>query len=103
MISIRVLTFRTYPAYPLPRMPLSPRLAVAVAVISAACSGGSPGTTTAPPTTSAPEPTTTVQQVARPYEMPYELEFTATLFDGSSFEGVDVARQDVLFWFWAPT
>jgi len=55
------------------------------------------------PTTTTPEPTTTVQQPARPYELPYELEFTATLFDGSSLEGVDVARQDVLFWFWTPT
>ncbi len=150
-ISIRVLTLRRYPAYPLPRMALSPRLSPRLALVATAlaaltlltaCSGTpepqTAPTTLAPPTTedaeadtapeptvdaeagsapeptvdaeadtapeateatapAEPEPTTTVQQVARPYELPFELEFTATLFDGSSFEGVDVARQDVLF------
>lgn len=81
----------------------------AVALLATACSSGSAtqaaATTTgsATPITTATELLTTVQQVARPYELPHELEFTAILFDGSSFGGVDVARQDVLFWFWAPT
>jgi len=38
-----------------------------------------------------------------PYEIPVELEFTATLVGGEPFDGTSVAGQDVLFWFWAPT
>ncbi|MBR11794.1 MAG: hypothetical protein CL442_01415 [Acidimicrobiaceae bacterium] len=113
-------------------MALSLRLAPALALLTLlpACSGSISETQTAPTSATveaatvgkdgsgdgspedsapaaegerAPEPTTTVQQPARPYELPYELEFTAILFDGSSLEGADVARQNVLFWFWTPT
>ncbi len=51
--------------------------------------------------TSATESTSS--SVAWTYELPRQLEFTATLFDGSTFKGPSIAASDVLFWFWAPT
>jgi len=58
-------------------------------------------TTTVLELANATEPTSTVGEWT--YQLPKELEFTATLFDGSIFEGSSVAASDVLFWFWAPT
>ncbi len=37
-----------------------------------------------------------------PYELPYELKFSATLFGGDPFDGASLTGKDVLFWFWAP-
>ena len=51
-----------------------------------------PPTTTASPTTTAPD-----------QEFPEVLDFTATLSDGTTFVGADLAGRDVLFWFWAPS
>ncbi len=47
--------------------------------------------TTAPPTATAPSSV-----------VPEVLDFTATLSDGTTFVGADLAGRDVLFWFWAP-
>ena len=88
-------------------------LAALVLALTTSCSRdtASPATTISVPATSsestspvAQEPVaeTTVEPVALPYELPHELDFTATLFDGGAFIGADLARQDVLFWFWAP-
>ncbi|MCS5678584.1 MAG: hypothetical protein NZ603_01610 [Acidimicrobiales bacterium] len=48
--------------------------------------------TTAPPTATAPSSV-----------VPEVLDFTATLSDGTTFVGADLAGRDVLFWFWAPS
>ena len=48
--------------------------------------------TTAPPTATAPNSV-----------VPEVLDFTATLSDGTTFVGADLAGRDVLFWFWAPS
>lgn len=50
-----------------------------------------------------PEPSGASESEPVPYEIPFELEFTATLVGGDPFDGTSVAGQDVLFWFWAPT
>lgn len=70
-------------------------------------------TTTAPAGSTTITPATTVTTVttasttaststAAP-TVPEVLDFTATLSDGSTFVGADLAGTDVLFWFWAPT
>ncbi len=38
-----------------------------------------------------------------PYELPYELKFSATLIGGDPFDGASLTGKDVLFWFWAPS
>ena len=48
--------------------------------------------TTAPPTATAPSSV-----------VPEVLDFTATLSDGTTCVGADLAGRDVLFWFWAPS
>lgn len=48
--------------------------------------------TTAPPTATAPNSV-----------VPEVLDFTATLSDGTTLVGADLAGRDVLFWFWAPS
>ncbi len=58
------------------------------------------GSTTIPPTTTV---TTTASNSTAPPTVPELLDFTATLSDGSTFVGADLAGTDVLFWFWAPT
>ncbi|HJO20530.1 MAG TPA: hypothetical protein QF865_09305 [Acidimicrobiales bacterium] len=66
-----------------------------VVCLAAACGGtevAAPPTTTASPTTTAPD-----------QEVPEVLDFTATLSDGTTFVGADLAGRDVLFWFWAPS
>ena len=103
-------------------------LRIALLVALAGCAGGTneaaPATTMAPSTTAtitpsttstttAPAgsttitPTTTVATTASnstaPPTVPELLDFTATLSDGSTFVGADLAGTDVLFWFWAPT
>ena len=47
--------------------------------------------TTAPPTATAPSSV-----------VPEVLDFAATLSDGTTLVGADLAGRDVLFWFWAP-
>ena len=102
-------------------------LRIALLVALAGCAGGTneaaPASTVAPSTTAtitpsttsttAPAgsttitPTTTVATTASnstaPPTVPELLDFTATLSDGSTFVGADLAGTDVLFWFWAPT
>jgi|TARA_Y100000031_G_C8175889_1_gene364086 hypothetical protein len=66
-----------------------------VVCLAAACGEtevAAPPTTTASPTTTAPD-----------QEFPEVLDFTATLSDGTTFVGADLAGRDVLFWFWAPS
>jgi len=60
-----------------------------VVCLAAACGGTE---VAAPPTTTAPD-----------QEVPEVLDFTATLSDGTTFVGADLAGRDVLFWFWAPS
>jgi cytochrome oxidase Cu insertion factor (SCO1/SenC/PrrC family) len=78
------------------------RLLVVMCLLATACGGAEvavtttttapPTTTTAPTTTAAPDPV-----------VPEILDFTATLSDGTTFVGADLAGGDVLFWFWAPS
>ncbi len=51
----------------------------------------------------APTVATTASTSTAPPTVPELLDFTATLSDGSTFVGADLAGTDVLFWFWAPT
>lgn len=60
-----------------------------VVCLAGACGGTE---VVAPPTTTAPNPV-----------VPEVLDFTATLSDGTTFVGADLAGRDVLFWFWAPS
>ena len=65
-----------------------------VVCLAGACGGTelvAPPTTTAPPTATAPSSV-----------VPEVLDFTATLSDGTTLVGADLAGRDVLFWFWAP-
>lgn len=103
-------------------------LRIALLVALAGCAGGTneaaPASTMAPSTTTtitpsttsttaAPAgsttitPTTTVTTTASASTaaptVPELLDFSATLSDGSTFVGADLAGTDVLFWFWAPT
>ncbi len=103
-------------------------LRIALLVALAGCAGGTneaaPATTMAPSTTTTITPsttstttapagsttittTTTVATTASTSTaaptVPELLDFTATLSDGSTFVGADLAGTDVLFWFWAPT
>ena len=76
------------------------RLIVVVCLLVTACGGAevtapptiAPTTTTPPTTTTAPGPV-----------VPEILDFTATLSDGTTFVGADLAGGDILFWFWAPS
>ncbi|MDP6976463.1 MAG: hypothetical protein QF575_07855 [Acidimicrobiales bacterium] len=61
------------------------------------------GTTTITPTTTVTTVTTTASASTAAPTVPELLDFTATLSDGSTFVGADLAGTDVLFWFWAPT
>jgi len=66
-----------------------------VVCLAGACGGTevvAPPTTTAPPTATAPSSV-----------VPEVLDFTATLSDGTTLVGADLAGRDVLFWFWAPS
>ena len=103
-------------------------LRIALLVALAGCAGGTneaaPATTMAPSTTTTITPSTTSTTTApagsttitttttvattaststAPPTVPELLDFTATLSDGSTFVGADLAGTDVLFWFWAPT
>ena len=102
-------------------------LRIALLVALAGCAGGTneaaPATTMAPSTTATITPSTTSTTTApadstttttttvattaststAPPTVPELLDFTATLSDGSTFVGADLAGTDVLFWFWAPT
>ena len=82
-------------------------LAVLVLVMGA-CGGGAD--TTAP--ASVPASTTAMEVTAYgsgPADdvlgaaVPDELGFEAILIGGGTLHGADLAGQDVLFWFWAPT
>lgn len=79
---------------------------VALTLLAAACTSGTGSTDDAAPATdvgAASEPSQASESEPVPYEIPVELEFTATLVGGEPFDGSSVAGQDVLFWFWAPT
>ena len=103
-------------------------LRIALLVALAGCAGGTneaaPASTMAPSTTTTITPSTTSTTTApagsttitttttvattaststAPPTVPELLDFTATLSDGSTFVGADLAGTDVLFWFWAPT
>ena len=82
-------------------------LAVLV-LVTGACGGA--GDTTAP--VPIPAPTTAMEVAAselgsaadvRGAAVPDELGFEAVLIGGGMLHGADLAGQDVLFWFWAPT
>ncbi|MBL77885.1 MAG: hypothetical protein CL459_02775 [Acidimicrobiaceae bacterium] len=60
------------------------------------------GSTTITPTTTVTTVTTTASASTAAPTVPELLDFTATLSDGSTFVGADLAGTDVLFWFWAP-
>ena len=61
------------------------------------------GSTTITPTTTVTTVTTTASASTAAPTIPELLDFSATLSDGSTFVGADLAGTDVLFWFWAPT
>lgn len=61
------------------------------------------GSTTITPATTVTTVTTTASASTAAPTVPELLDFTATLSDGSTFVGADLAGTDVLFWFWAPT
>lgn len=65
--------------------------------------GGQTGGASEPAATSAQPPTTETApaQTSAP-SVPELLDFTATTVDGETFDGAEVAGQDVLFYFWAP-
>ena len=65
-----------------------------VVCLAGACGGTE---VVAPPTTAPPTATAPSSAV------PEVLDFTATLSDGTTFVGADLAGRDVLFWFWAPS
>ena len=81
---------------------------VVLTLLGTACSSGTPDTA---PTTESPSRTASAGAASEqrgpaepvPYEVPFELEFTATLIGGDPFDGTSVAGKDVLFWFWAPS
>ena len=77
-------------------------------LVAGAC--GDVADTTAP--APMPAPTTTVEAAAygsgpaagvEGAVVPDELGFEAVLIGGGTLHGADLAGQDVLFWFWAPT
>ena len=72
------------------------RLLVVMCLLATACGGAEVAVTT---TTTAPPTTTTAPGPV----VPEILDFTATLSDGTTFVGADLAGGDVLFWFWAPS
>jgi hypothetical protein len=78
---------------------------VLLLMAAAACSNASvPMQGSMVPTSSGgpngPKPTKTTASPG--VEVPELLDFEATLIDGGTFHGVDVAGKDVAFWFWAP-
>lgn len=82
-------------------------LAVLV-LVTGACGGAVDTTAPAP----IPAPTTAMEVAAselgsaagvRGAAVPDELGFEAVLIGGGMLHGADLAGQDVLFWFWAPT
>ncbi|MBC8363469.1 MAG: hypothetical protein H8E59_00525 [Actinobacteria bacterium] len=75
------------------------RLIVILCLVAGACSGSEVAT---PTTTEPPATTTTTTTGAEPSTVGI-LDFTATLADGTTFVGSDLAGGDVLFWFWAPS
>jgi hypothetical protein len=76
---------------------------VALTLLAAACTSGSHDTAPATDVGAVSESSRTSESEPVPYEIPVELEFTATLVGGEPFDGTSVAGQDVLFWFWTPT
>ncbi len=76
---------------------------VALTLLAAACTSGSHDTAPATKVGAVSEPSWASESESVPYEIPVELEFTATLVGGEPFDGASVAGQDVLFWFWTPT
>ena len=82
-------------------------LAVLV-LITGACGGAVDTTAPAP----IPAPTTAMEGAASELgpatgvqgaAVPDELGFEAILIGGGTLHGADLAGQDVMFWFWAPT
>ena len=82
---------------------------LAVLVLTTGACGGAVDTSVAAPI---PAPTTTMEVAAygsgsvagvQGAAVPSELEFEAVLIGGGTLHGADLAGQDVLFWFWAPT
>ena len=86
-----------------------------MAVLAASCSASSASTPeaagTTPPTTVAPaaaagadtEPSWTDTLTAEAAQVPEVLAFEVALIGGGTLHGADLAGEDVLFWFWAPT
>ena len=82
---------------------------LAVLVLVTGACGGAVDTTAPVPI---PAPTTAMEVAAselgsavggRGAAVPDELGFEAVLIGGGMLHGADLAGQDVLFWFWAPT
>ena len=82
---------------------------LAVLVLATGACGGAVDTTAPVPI---PAPTTAVEVTAselgsaadvQSAAVPDELGFEAVLIGGDILHGADLAGQDVLFWFWAPT
>ncbi len=78
---------------------------LAVALLSTACSSGTPSATpdTGSAATGSAAQSSDENETPTAYEGPFELEFTATLIGGDPFDGTSVAGRDVLLWFWAPS
>ena len=82
---------------------------LAILVLATGACGGAVDSTVAAPI---PAPTTAMEGAAsgsgptagvQRAGLPDELEFEAVLIGGGTLRGADLAGQDILFWFWAPT
>jgi len=76
---------------------------LSLTLAAAACGTGAQTTTpdTTPPATTSPVTTSPVTTSAT--GVPQILDWEATLIGGDAINGADLAGQDTLFWFWAPT
>ena len=86
-----------------PASTMAPSTTAAITPSTTSTTTAPAGTTTITPTTTVTTVTTTASASTAAPTVPELLDFTATLSDGSTFVGADLAGTDVLFWFWAPT
>jgi len=77
-------------------LPAALQAALLSLTLTAAACGTSTQTTTTSPVTTSPATTSATG-------IPEILSWEATLVGGGTINGADLAGQDTLFWFWAPT
>ncbi|MBC8194135.1 MAG: hypothetical protein H8E69_00030 [Actinobacteria bacterium] len=85
-------------------LPATLQAALLSLTLTAAACGTSTQTTTpdtTPPATTSPVTTSPITTSAT--GIPEILSWEATLVGGGTINGADLAGQDTLFWFWAPT